>query len=208
MSPNERSSASATASSDTASAPSSRYSSGPSHSVARAFSYMARHGSSANAAPQTGAAAARARASPCRTKRIAGGIARIHAVAGTGGRLRVATSGIDAGSGRIVENRCGDFDLQVTVWHGYVEGLPETRTAARNQAQGNRMAQHAARMRRGDVTDQFHGWFLARPGRDLCSFVEHGVRILGTQTHQLLAGGCLHRGPFQRALAHEIRLAL
>src|SRR6266404_4706344 len=151
MSPTARSSASAAAASDAASVPSSRYSSGPSHSVARAASTMARHGSSENAAPQTGAAAARTRAHPCKMKRIAGGIAFIHPVAGTGGGVRIAGSGIDVRSGRIVENRRGDFDLEVAVRHGHVQGLPETRTAAGDQAQGNRMAEHAARVGRGDM---------------------------------------------------------
>ncbi len=58
------------------------------------------------------------------------------------------------------------------------------------------------------MTDQFHGWLLARLCRHLRSFFEHGARVLGAQTHQLLSSGCLHGRPLQRPLADEIHFVL
>src|SRR5260370_9750030 len=96
---------------------------------------MARHGPSAKGVPQTGAAAARTRASPYKIKRIAGAAALIHSLAGTGGGLRIAGSGIprirgsgiDARSRRIVENRGGDFALAIPPRPRHLWSLPTAR---------------------------------------------------------------------------------
>ena len=51
-------------------------------------------------------------------------------------------------------------------------------------------------------------WPLTRAKHELCSFLEHQLRIGGENADQLPAIGGTHRRSCQRALADEIRLDL
>src|ERR1700730_11072267 len=174
-----------------------RYSSGPIQSVARVECEFARQASSESAAPQTGWAAARAAAPPWNTNRVADGRLVSHSMEGTRGTRRCAWSTIDSRSGRIVEDRRGHFDLEVTVGHGDVERLAHACPAPGDQGQRDRNPKHAAGIRGGHVPDQLHGWALARLGGDLRAFFEHGSGIAGAQSDELFAVRRLHGGALQ-----------
>src|ERR1019366_2946877 len=201
---NARSSASSTPAEDAAGAESSsKYSSGPSQSVARVPFTIARHALSENPTPQWGTASARARASPCSTRRSAGGKALSQPVAGRTGARRIAVSAIDARSRGVVENGRGDFDLDVSAGHGHVQGLAQACAPAGDEGERDRISEDAAVIRRGHVADQLHWRLLGRLGRNLRAFLEHGAGGARPQAHELLAIRRLHRRPLEGAPARE-----
>ena len=151
----------------------------PSHSVARDPEATARHASTEKAAPQRGAANARAAGPPCRIQRPAGGSNLSQSVDAMAGGRRCASSAIDPRSRRVVENRRGDLDLDIAAGHGHVQGLPMRARPPATSASAIGIAEDAAGIRGGDMADQLHRRPLPGLGGDLCAFLEHGAPVAG-----------------------------
>ena len=103
---------------------------------------------------------------------------------------------------RVVEYRRGDRDRNGAAGHRHVQGLAHPPRSAGNQRQSDGAAQCRAPIRRRNVPEG------ARDGgrNDLRPLLQHDGRIVGQQSHELLAVVPQHVRPHQRPLADEIVL--
>src|SRR5258706_6531295 len=141
---------------------SSKRSSGPSQSEARAPVLTARQGVMEEGSPRATSAACCAVSSPQKLRRVALGK----------GCSQALSSTIEARSFRIIKNRTGHLHGDVAARLRHKQGPANARAPVCNHGECDRESKRRACVRRGHVADDLHGCGLAGGGHDLGSFIE------------------------------------